>query len=61
MSAKKKIGRPMVTHCKRGHSLEPGNVRIDGRGYRRCIECSRIHYATQLGKKQLHEDEKHVS
>jgi len=43
-SPRKAIGRPRQHLCKRGHNLDdPANVRLDGRGVRRCILCARKH------------------
>lgn len=34
------------THCVHGHPLDGDNVRVDRRGWRRCVECKRIEQAT---------------
>lgn len=40
--------RKRPSHCIRGHNLDdPENVRLDGRGVRRCKQCARIHLADQ--------------
>lgn len=35
------VRRPLVTVCKFGHALKPGNVLITWAGRRRCLTCSR--------------------
>lgn len=31
-----------ITHCKQGHEFTEENTRVDNRGARYCVECSRI-------------------
>lgn len=40
-------GNAIKTHCKRGHEFAGDNVRIDGKGHRRCMACQAIHNAAR--------------
>lgn len=43
MTAPKRRGRPRLTHCHRGHSLDdPANVRLLPNGQRQCKRCCAI-------------------
>lgn len=41
--------RARQTHCKRGHELSGANLRIDGRGFRRCNACKLLWYHEHKG------------
>jgi len=38
---RRKNPKPEVTHCRKGHAYEPGNVRINKAGARVCLTCAR--------------------
>lgn len=36
------LSRPRLTHCKRGHPLVPGNIKLKPGGKRQCEKCYRV-------------------
>lgn len=42
------LPRRRPKHCKRGHRLTGANVRVDGRGRRRCVTCARAYNAAWM-------------
>jgi hypothetical protein len=40
------------THCKRGHEYTPENTRIDRRGWRSCLTCSRTLWQAEQALKR---------
>ena len=42
--------RAQLAECRHGHPLSGDNVRISSRGYRMCVECTRISDAKRKGR-----------